>query len=82
MKLVLVAKLSYLNGFGDYAESVRESLAQLLAPYPAETKSRIARLIHGCSIVDAGTNYQPPTNIKTSNRPRLQLFQLSKSCVP
>ena len=61
MKLVLVAKLSYLNGFGDYAESVRESLAQLLAPYPAETKSRIARLIHGCSIVDAGTNYQPLT---------------------
>ena len=57
MKLVLVAQLSYLSGFEDYAQSVRESLARLLTSYSQETKSRIARLIHGCSIVDTGVAY-------------------------
>ena len=61
IKLVLVAQLSYLNGFEDYAQSVRESLARLLTSYSQETKSRIARLIHGCSVVDTGVSYQSLT---------------------
>ena len=61
IKLVLVAQLSCLNGFEDYTQSVRESLSRLLGSYPQETKSRIARLIHGCSIVDTGVSYSPLT---------------------
>mgnify|MGYP006096110999 FL=1 len=57
MKLVLVVQLTYLNGFEDYVQTVREVLARLLAGYPQETKERIARIIHGCSIVDPGITY-------------------------
>ncbi|MEC9004099.1 MAG: HTH domain-containing protein [Planctomycetota bacterium] len=58
MKLVLVVQLTYLNGFEDYVQSVREILARLLAGYPQETKDRIARVIHGCSVVEPGITYE------------------------
>ena len=58
MKLVLVVQLTYLNGFEDYVQAVREILARLLAGYPQETKDRIARIIHGCTVVETGITYE------------------------
>ena len=61
MKLVLMVRLSHLHGFDDYVQVVREILARLLAGYSQETKERIARVIHGCSLFNADGGHEPLT---------------------